>query len=184
MKAKILFLNISLAFFLFTGCDRQEIDDIIDIPEKGEPTVTQVPDGYFVASFIPSANNGQTKAAINGFDPRVQHIRYVIYKSTGEYVKERTILVPSQGIPSWPLPVVTDTLPKGNYRVVFLGNVEKTLFPYATSSSPQNYADVLTNYQTTYANARIILPLAEFSGNTEYYWANTTFSDTAPNPSI
>ncbi|MBK5722939.1 FimB/Mfa2 family fimbrial subunit [Dysgonomonas sp. Marseille-P4677] len=183
MKTKIFFI-ISVLFILLISCEQQETEDILNIPDKDIPSKAELPDGYFEVNFVTSANDGQTKAAISGYDTRVQHIKYVIYKSTGEYVKEKTILVPSQGTPLWPLAVVKDTLPKGNYRVVFLGNIEKTFFPYATSSSSQNYADVLVDYQNTYSNGRIILPLAEFSNNTEYYWANTTFSDTAPNPSI
>ena len=46
------------------------------------------------------------------------------------------------------------------------------------------YTDVLTNYQTNFDDARIVLPPTEFTTGTEYYWANVSFSDTSPNPSV
>lgn len=184
MKTNILLYSI-LTLILLVSCDNRETDDLIDIDKKETPTSNnQVPEGHFVVNFVTSTFDIQTKAAVSGPDGRVQHIRYIIYKSTGEYVKEKIVLSPAQGIPTWPLAVVRDTLPKGNYSVVFLGNIEKTLFPYSTSSSSQNYAEVLTNYKGSYSDARIILPPAEFTDRTEYYWANVAFSDTNPNPNI
>lgn len=184
MKTKVLFIDALILFSLLIGCDKQESEDILDIPDEEVPVNTQLPNGYFEVNFLTSTFDSQTKIAIVGSDTRIQHIHYVIYKSTGEYVKEKTILIPSQGTPTWPLPVIRDTLPKGSYKAVFLGNIEKTLFPYATASSPVNYEDILTNYKVSYNDARIILPPSEFTGNTEYYWDNATFSDTAPNPTI
>lgn len=187
MKTKILFLPI-LLLSLLAGCDKH--DEEIPSLHKGNDTEeapgtnAELPEGYFEVSFLPSAADAQTRVAVSGPDARVQHIHYVIYKSTGEFVKEKVILQPVQGVPTWPFPAVRDTLPKGSYQVVFMGNVEKTLFPYATSGSSQNYAEVLTNYKTTYADGRITLPPAEFSNNTEYYWATASFSDASPNPSI
>ncbi|SBW03697.1 hypothetical protein [uncultured Dysgonomonas sp.] len=184
MKTNILLYSI-LTLILLVSCDNRETDDLIDIDKKETPTSnSKVPEGHFVVNFVTSTFDIQTKAAVSGPDGRVQHIRYIIYKSTGEYVKEKIVLSPAQGIPTWPLAVVRDTLPKGNYSVVFLGNIEKTLFPYSTSSSSQNYAEVLTNYKGSYSDARIILPPAEFTDRTEYYWANVAFSDTNPNPNI
>lgn len=184
MKTKILLFSI-LIFIFLASCENRETDELIDTGEEETPTPnTQIPEGHFVVNFSTSTFDMQTKAAVTGPDTRVQHIRYVIYKSTGEYVKEKVVLLPAQGTPTWPLAVVRDTLPKGSYKVIFLGNIEKTQFPYATSGSPQNYADILLNYKTTYADARIAIPPVEFSNNTEYYWARVSFSDASPNPSI
>ncbi|NMA73829.1 MAG: hypothetical protein GX963_06630 [Bacteroidales bacterium] len=183
MKAKALFFY-TLILSVLISCEKQEIDELVVIPEVKPGTEVVLPDGYFEVNFFTSPNSIHTKAPVTGIDARVQHVRYIIYKSTGEYVKEKEILTPVQGIPTWPLGVLKDTLPEGSYDVVFLGNVEKTLFPYVIGSSHGNYADVLINYQTHYQDARIILPLTEFSGNTEYYWAKASFSDTNPNPEI
>ncbi|WP_165026616.1 hypothetical protein [Dysgonomonas sp. ZJ279] len=187
MKTKLLLFNI-LLLLLFASCDKNESE--VDLVGEGETTVentdppADLPEGFFEVRFFPSTFGEHTKAAVTGADGRVQHIRYMIYKSTGEFVKEKVVLIPSQGTPTWPLAVVKDTLPKGSYKAVFLGNVEKTLFPYNNGASTGLTADVLTNYTTTYSAARIVLPAKEFTDNSEYYWANVSFSDTNTTPSV
>lgn len=57
-------------------------------------------------------------------------------------MKTRVILAPGTTA-VWPLGVVRDTLPRGSYIAVFLGNVEKSLFPYAIPGSSVNYSEVL-----------------------------------------
>lgn len=186
MKSKIVFFS-SLLILSLSSCDKEEASELevpITHPTEAPATSNDLPDGYFEVSFLPSTLNPETRAAVTGSDSRVQHIRYIIYKATGEFVKEKEILLPSQGTPTWPFPAVKDTLLKGEYKAVFLGNVEKTLFPYHTHSPGTNYIDILTNYQSQYADARIQLPPTEFSNNTEYYWANVSFSDASPNPYI
>ncbi len=189
MKTNIWIYGL-LVLLLVAGCEKEMYDE----PYAGQGDVSgqgnnntyndQVPEGYFVARFIPSTFSTTTRAAVNGQDSRVQHIRYIVYKSTGEFVKEKVILS-TAGPVEWPLPMVKDTLPYGEYKAVFLGNVESTLFPYKTEENGSDrYADVLSNYQTSYSDARITLPPAEFSDNTEYYWANVDFSDTNSNPSV
>ena len=172
--------------FSLAGCDK-DADSVIGPGTYTPPSDTipsGIPEGEFVVNFTASTFDMATRAPVSGTDARVRHIRYVIYKSTGEYVKEKVILLPSQGVPTWPFTAVRDTLPKGSYKAVFLGNIEKTQFPYATSSSSQNYADILTTYTSTYSAARISLPPVEYTDDTEYYWANVAFSDAAPNPAV
>lgn len=182
MKNKIyIFLIPMLIFFLFCGCTKENLD--ASEKEKWKSSAV-LPEGYFEVNFFSNPFNSFGKSAISGKDARVRHVRYIIYKSTGEYIKEKVMLLPSQGVPIWPLPAVKDTLPKGSYKAVFLGNVEKTLFPYAIAESSVGYADVLTNYNASYDDARIVLPNAEFSDSSEYYWANVNFSDTLPNPNV
>ena len=43
---------------------------------------------------------------------------------------------------------------------------------------------MLTNYQITRANARIVLPGAEFTDTSEFYLANVSFSDTSAQPYV
>lgn len=163
---------------LLAGCNKEK-EEIV--PEPEIPSVDEVPEGYFMATF--SGFGLETRAAVVGQDARVQHIRYLVYKSSGEFVKERIIL--TLGTTAvWPLGSVRDTLPKGSYKAVFLANVEKTLFPFSTSGSTVTYSEVLQNYKGTYSDARINLPGAEFKSNTEYYWARKDFSDSNPTPSI
>lgn len=148
--------------------------------ENGSTSGKPIPEGYFEVVFTADP----TRAAVTGQDARIQDLRYLLFKSTGEFVSEKRIVTPASGTQTWPLATVRDTLPLGSYRAVFVGNGEKTLFPYATSSSPVNYNEVLTGYQSGYASGRIVLPNAEFGTNTEYYLANVIFSDTAANPYI
>lgn len=179
MKSNILFVVGFCFLTFFTGCDK-EMDEVVEkevadaVPDEG---TSNIPDGYFEVVFIPQT--GTTRAAVSGADGRIRHLRYVVYKFTGEYVKEKVVLQPTDAIPSWPLNALKDTLPKGQYTAVFLGNVEKTLFPVPVSGGGTTYSDVLLNYQSNLADARIALPNAEFSDTSEYYWAKVDFSDTS-----
>ncbi len=185
---KKIIKNILLSFlltlpFLLVSCTKDDElqqgntdPDTFEYPYE-QPAI--LPEGYFEVRFA-TGGKGVAKSAVSGLDGRTQHVRYIIYKSTGEYVKEKVVWSPSQGTANWPMPYIKDTLPNGNYIAVFLGNVEKTLFPYGSGS----YAEVLSNYQTQYANARITLPNGEFASNTEFYWAKTSFSNLSPNPTV
>ena len=187
MKSTLLILVSGCFLFLLAGCEKAE--ENIPIPPQEEnklpndgTDLSGIPDGYFVATFSPGTNN--TRDAVSGTDIRVRQLRYIIYKSTGEYVKEKVVLKSTDPIPSWPFTAMKDTLPKGSYTAVFLGNVEKTLFSIPTSGGGTSYADVLTNYQSNFADARIVLPNAEFSDTSEYYWAKVGFSDASPQPYV
>lgn len=188
MKATLFLMLSGWLLFTLSGCEKAE-DGLQILPEKENPSpnedtdINGIPEGSFVVTFSPNAG-GTTRAAITGTDTRVRHLRYLIYKSTGEFVKEKVVLQTSDAIPAWPLAAMKDTLPKGSYTAVFLANVEKTMFPVPVSGGSTAYADVLTNYQATYANARIVLPNSEFTDTSEYYWANVSFSDTNPQPYV
>lgn len=184
MKNSILFVVGFCFLALFASCDK-EMDEVIEkevvdaVPGEG---TSDIPDGYFEVVFVPQT--GTTRTAVNGTDGRIRHLRYVVYKSTGEYVKEKVVLQTTDATPSWPLNALKDTLPKGQYTAVFLGNVEKTLFPVPLSGGGTAYSDVLLNYKSNLANARIALPNAEFSDTSEYYWAKVNFSDTLAQPTV
>lgn len=163
---------------LTTSCEKEEFQD-----KKEDPGQTEIPnesanlpEGYFLATFT---SDPMTRTPVTGADGRIKHLRYLVYKSTGEFVKEKTVVQVVDPIPNWPLAAVRDTLLKGSYYAVFLGNTEKTLFPYPTTGGTA-YADVLLNYTGTMANARIALPAGQFTDNTEYYWAKVSFSDAQP----
>lgn len=185
MKTIQSIIGVLLLFFA-ASCDKSE-DNLPEPPSQDRPSEevpSALPDGYFEVTFSPQYA-ADTRAAITGSDTRVRSLRYVIYKSTGEYVKEKVVLKPTDAIPSWPLAAVKDTLPKGQYTAVFLANMDKTQFPFPASvGGATTYADVLTNYQTTRAAARIALPGSDFTDNSEYYLANVTFSNTASMPTV
>lgn len=148
---------------------------------EGEQEEKLIPTGHFEVNFKADPT---TRAAITGSDGRIRDLRYIVFKSTGEFVKEKRIVTPASGTQTWPIAHFRDTLPKGSYRAVFVGNAEKTLFPYSTQSNPTNYNDVLSGYQSGYSSARIIMPNTEFTSTTEYYLSNVTFSDSSNNPYI
>lgn len=178
---KYILLLTGLVLFGF-GCSKESSSDdmVVDgeLPQESADRKS-ISEGHFEVVFA-----SDTKAAVTGPDARIQDVKYLLFKSTGEFVKERRIVAPANGVQTWPLLTVRDTLPKGAYQAVFVGNAEKTLFPYATSLAPVNYNDVLTGYQNGYSLGRIVLPPAEFASNTEYYMANVTFSNASPNPTI
>jgi len=167
--------------FSLSGCEKENagLDHDINLPNE-EIENKDIPKGYFEVVF----SSPQSRVAVTGPDNRIRDLRYLLFSSTGAFVKEQRIVTPTNGTQTWPLAAVRDTLPIGSYRAVFLGNTEQTLFPYATSSNPVNYNPVLTGYKSGYSSGRIILPGAEFTDDTEYYMANVTFSNTSPNPSI
>lgn len=184
MRDSILFVVGFCFLTLFAGCDK-EMDEVIEkeiVDAVPSEVASDIPDGYFEVVFVPQT--GTTRAAVNGTDGRIRHLRYVVYKSTGEYVKEKIVLKTTDATPSWPLNALKDTLPKGQYTAVFLGNVEKTLFPVPVSGGGTTSSDVLLNYKSNLANARIALPNAEFSDTSEYYWAKVNFSDTSAQPAV
>lgn len=123
MKTALFITTSVLSIFLLAGCEK-EMDDISEpqpVPGEESPSEeipTDIPDGYFVVSFSPG-QSGNTRAAVTGSDGRVRHLRYIIYNSAGDYVKEKIILQTSNPIPTWPLAAVRDTLPKGSYTAVF-----------------------------------------------------------------
>ncbi len=170
MKTRtILFLLLCLSLVACThGPDSDDTD--LSTPSIG------VPDGYFVATFTStSSTDPVTREAVTGPDARISDLRYLIFLETGEFVKEKRVTTPADGVQTWPLPVIRDTLARGSYRVVFLGNMEPSLF---------NGSEVLTGYRDGFANTRIHLPQYEFTDNTEFYMAQATFSDVLPTAEI
>lgn len=184
MKVYILSIVGMFCFLLLAGCDKQ-LDEFIE-NETGEGSsdkeTSGIPEGYFEVTFTPQSS--ATRTPVSGADGRVRHLRYIVYKSTGEYVKEKVLVKTTDATPVWPLNAVKDTLPKGQYTAVFIANVEKTLFPIPVTGGGTTYTDVLQNYQSNLANARIALPGTEFSDTSEYYWAKINFSDTSAQPTI
>lgn len=168
------------ALLILAGCNKEE-KELLPDPKPSVDVPQNVPEGYFVASF--SNIMPESRTAVSGPDTRVQHIRYLVYNSSGQFVKERIILSPGTTA-NWPFASVRDTLPRGSYTAVFLGNVEKTLFPYSVGASGTQYTEVLQNYKGQYSDARVFLPNVEFKANTEYYWAKVPFSDANPTPNV
>lgn len=185
MKTYFSFIIAALLLF-FTACSKDSDEQPVAPPDEqpsGE-VPAELPDGYFEVTF--SAGDAASRAAVTGPDGRVSRLRYLIYDGSGNFVKEKAVITSaSTGTPSWPLVAVKDTLKKGSYTAVFLANVDKGLFPYTPmGGGASTTAEVLTNYTGNMADARIVLPPAQFSSTTEYYWSKVTFSNTSATPYI
>jgi len=127
MKKKvIIMMSLFISLFL-TGCEKELVEVSGEapgqLPPEGKPS--DLPDGYFEVTFSAGYGGGDTRTPVTGTDSRVRHLRYVIYKSTGEFVKEKVVLNTTDAAPSWPMAALKDTLPKGQYTAVFLANVPK-----------------------------------------------------------
>lgn len=187
MKTSISIIICLFSLFMLSACEKEEIENNSS-PETGKSSSTEdlpaiLPDGYFEVRFSPGYGS-DTRTAVSGKDGRVRHLRYIIYNSAGNYIKEKVVLNTTDTIPYWPLAAIKDTLPKGQYTAVFLANVEKTMFPYTTSGNVTAYQDVLLTYTGNIANARIVIPNAPFTDTSEYYWAKVPFSDSTAQPYV
>ncbi len=170
MKIRPIYFLLLFAAALMWSCDNDS--DGRPCPD-GSGTV---PEGYFEVVF--SAQR-ETRAAVSGQDSRVQHLRYIIYeKTTGQFVREKVVFGPSDGIQTWPIKNISEVLPYGQYRVVFIANADKSLF------GANQTTDILTDYGAAYADARINLPDGEFSADNMLYMAAVDVDPDNANPYI
>lgn len=184
MKTTRFLIAGLLCSFFFASCEKEDAAGLSNLPSENQPSEivpTDIPEGYFLATFSPQPVGAETRVPVSGLDGRVRSVRYVVYdKATGAFVKEKLILKPTDPIPTWPMAAVLDTLPTGNYVAVFLGNMEPEQFVQTNAPA----STILTNYTTNRANARINLPNSEFGDNNEFYMSTVEFSDANPNPYI
>ena len=167
-----------LCFFLFS-CEKEEFssadnnqndeDEFYINPEDTAGIV--IPDGYSLVVFPDS--KAMTRAT--GDETRVQHLQYIIYQDNGDgnYIQYRANDKVNQDLSSWPIKAIVTSLPKGkSYKVVFLGNVDKSAFGVNQTT------DVLigTGKGTNYTDARIVLPIVEFSDNNMFFYAKADFN--------
>ena len=161
-----LFLLVSLV-----SCDKAETERIHELPD------TDIPEGYMRVTF--PAEKLETRA-VNGQDGRISHLRYLVYKkgdqTTYKLYKNDVVFNNSSGTKvNWPYADLSIYLPiNSDYKVVFLGNVDKSLFKDQTGELLTG-AEVGTN---SYEDARIVAPSVSFNEGTHnlYYWANCSFN--------
>ena len=207
---KNIFKNIFMASLVVAGsaylasCSKDsEVESIIDEVESGVGAEEQ-PEGYFIATFTSGLYSPISRTPIDGLSSRVQSLRYIIYKKdqngvyqyyTGtdrndEYLfgENGTISAPID----WPYTPLSVTLENGEYKVVFLGNMNEKQF---VNGEAQN-APIVTNYKGTYTDARINLPtvkgfyekaITEGSSDKEsnfFYWDTVEVSTSNPNAEV
>lgn len=161
-----------------TGCGKvEETGAVAGVPDSG----TQPGSGTFEVTFFPGERVADTRAAISGSSDRVQTLMYILYRKDASdryvYVKRETVFRPDNyTVPEsheWPLAAIHETLPDGDYRVVFLGNLDANLF------EGQGQETVLQNYMTYYDEARMVMPAKgplAFTDQNMYYFASADFN--------
>jgi hypothetical protein len=157
---------------MLASCGNNDDEELKPIDKPGDDTSEQiddeeegtVPEGYFVVDFF-----DESRAPIEGSDNgRVTTLHYLIFSDAGAFVKQREIEKPDGGF-DWPLKNIKDTLPNGDYRVVFVAN---------------STAATLTGFEGGYTATRLSLPDSGLTASTEYYMGQGTFSDGAPSPGV
>lgn len=166
--------------FAFTGCEKEAfVDETIENGNgQGAANETEVPEGYFVANLMPTTCDF-SRALVNGESTAVQSLRFLLFKKqTDDDGQEKYVYykpdnadesfgivfgATNQGSGlvnqsyNWPLAGyeerLTVTLPVGDYRVVFLGNMMESQFTDQDENS-----DIVYLSDGEYDNVRINLP--------------------------
>lgn len=197
MKYNRWLLMLMCASFAFTGCEKEDLPE--NGTEQGTGNETEVPEGYFVANLMPTTYD-LSRGLVTGGSTAVQSLRFLIFKKEADdagnekymYYKpdaadasfgivfeaeNQSGLVNQTYI--WPLEgndyngKLTVTLPVGDYRVVFLGNMMTNQFTGQADDSEIVYLS-----DGEYDNVRINLPSA---GPQAFYPALTTTNDVYQN---
>lgn len=167
------------ASFAFTGCEKEDLPETGT--EQGTGNETEVPEGYFVANLMPTTYD-LSRALVRGESTAIQSLRFLIFKKEADddgnekymYYKPENadssfgIVFEAENQSglvnqtyTWPLDgndyngKLTVTLPVGDYRVVFLGNMMTDQFTGQVDNSEIVYIG-----NGEYDNVRINLPSA------------------------
>lgn len=203
------------ASFAFTGCEKEDLPE--NGTEQGTGNETEVPEGYFVANLMPTTYD-LSRALVKGESTAVQSLRFLIFKKEKDDAGNEKYMYyePENADESfgivfeatnqsglvnqthiWPLNgsdyngKLTVTLPVGDYRVVFLGNMMTDQFTYKEETS-----DIVYIGNGEYDNVRINLPSAgpqaffypTLTGGSVYqnafYMGSADFNINNPSPKI
>ena len=207
---KNIFRNIFMASLVVAGsaylasCSKDsEVESIIDEVESGVGAEEQ-PEGYFTATFTSGLYSSISRTPIDGLSSRVQSLRYIIYKKdqngvyqyyTGKAENDKYLFGENGTISApidWPYTPLSVTLENGEYKVVFLGNMNEKQF---VNGKAQNDS-IVTNYTGKYSDARINLPTVKGfyeeavsdggEGKTSnfFYWDTVEVSTSNPNAEV
>lgn len=196
-------LVVAGSAYLASCSKDSEVESIIDEVESGVGAEEQ-PEGYFTATFTSGLYSPISRTQITGLSSRVQSLRYIIYKKdqngvyqyyTGKaendkylFGEDGTITEPTK----WPYTPFSVTLENGEYKVVFLGNMNEKQF---VNGEAQNDS-IVTNYTGKYSDARINLPTVKGfyekavsdggEGKTSnfFYWDTVEVSTSNPNAEV
>lgn len=178
MKYNRWLLMLMCASFAFTGCEKEDLPE--NGTEQGTGNETEVPEGYFVANLMPTTYD-LSRGLVIGESTAVQSLRFLIFKKEKDddgnekYMYYNPNNDASFGIVFeatnqsglvnqthiWPLDgndyngKLTVTLPVGDYRVVFLGNMMTDQF-----TDQEDNSEIVYIGNGEYDNVRINLPSA------------------------
>lgn len=200
---------LAMASLVFCGCEKDDALDANGSETVNESSSDTVKDGYFTATLIPGIGNGMhSRAAIKGTSDRIQTLRFMLFKKgdNGVYTRftdypeynnnediENVIKYTPNANQStyWPLTQsVQLSLPVGDYKVVFFGNMDKRQF------ESQGSEEIIQLNSGRFEDVRINMPVGGplaflptlNSGNEQYqnlfYLATADFNQNNPNPQI
>lgn len=214
MKYNRWLLMLMCASFAFTGCEKEDLPE--NGTEQGTGNETEVPEGYFVANLMPTTYD-LSRGLVTGESTAIQSLRFLIFKKEADDAgNEKYIYYKPENADAsfgivfeatnqsglvnqtyiWPLQntavdgKLTVTLPVGDYRVVFLGNMMTDQFTRQEETS-----DIVYIGNGEYDNVRINLPSAgpqafypSLTGGSVYqnafYMGSADFNINNPSPKI
>lgn len=199
---------LAMASLVFCGCEKDDALDANRSETVNENSSDTVKDGYFTATLIPGIGNGiQSRTTVTGTSNQIQTLRFMLFKKGDDEVYTRFTdyqeynngdieniikytLNTNQSY-EWPLTKsVQLSLPVGDYKVVFFGNMDIQQF-YG-----QNSEEIIQLNSGRFEDVRINMPergplaflpnLNTGSGQYQnlYYLATADFNQTNPNPQI
>lgn len=200
---------LAMVSLVFSGCEKDDALDANRSETVNENSSDTVKDGYFTATLIPGIGNGMHSRAaiIDVTSDRIQTLRFMLFKKGDDEVYTRFTDYPEYNnedienvieytsnanqIYKWPLTQsVQLSLPVGDYKVVFFGNMDKQQF------DGQNSEEIIQLNSGRFEDVRINMPvggplaflpnLNTGSGQYQnlYYLATADFNQTNPNPQI
>ena len=160
------------------ACTNDTLQDIVPLdPEEGNHAATAPADGTFFVDY--SVDGGASTRT--GTRLQIRSLDYYVYKQQAEtstYTLEKHRRIGIDAGQQWPLTrdnmtweqrqFLQDTLQCGiDYRVLFLANVDSTLFNYGTYSDDNPHPAVVKDDEQ-YSTARILLPNVPFHEDNYY----------------
>ena len=174
----------SFLYFLLAGslalgaCGQDPLQEMTPdaSTDNADGSASGVPEGTFLVDY--SVDNGSATRATGDGKLQISSLDYyVYYKAGGELLKHRRIAIdPEKQV--WPMTrenmtweqrqALQDTLQCGvDYRILFIANVDSTLFNYDGYSKTNPHPAVVKG-DTLYHNARILLPNVPFHDDNMY----------------
>lgn len=167
--------------FILASCTNDTLQELTPGHHPDNPAAG-TPEGTFLVDY--TVDNGTATRATGDGKLQISSLDYYVYYATGgQLVKHRRIAI-DPATQQWPLTrdnmtweqrqALQDTLQCGiDYRILFIANIDPTLFNYDTYSAANPHPAVVKNDEL-YQNARILLPNVPFRDNNMYcLWEGT-----------